>query len=460
MKKINDYQGKKILVLGTGMSGINAAKLLLKLGAQVTLSDNQPQAKLPKASHLAAQHPSITLLAGHQDPAILNHHYDLMVKNPGIPYDNPVVQRALAIHLPITVEVEIASEVNPGRLICVTGSNGKTTTVMLITRMLNQVQSKGRAFDAGNIGISASKTAQKLTSDDTMVMEISSFMLLGITQLHPRIAVITNVKSNHLDYHKTRANYVRAKMRITKNQTSKDVLVLNYNSPEMRKLAKLSQARVIPFCTHGETNSGAYEKSGKLYFKGEYIMNASAIKIHGQYNVENALAAIVVAKLNHCSNQGIRRVLTTFSGASNRNQYVLTYHNRIFFNDSKSTDIDSTEAALESFHHPVILLAGGLDRGYQFNRLVPDLKKFVSGMVTFGQTKNLMASAARQAGLKQVKVVDNLDQAVPVAYQMSSPNCVILLSPANASWDQYPNFEVRGARYVRDIKKLINKKAN
>ncbi|QBP17897.1 UDP-N-acetylmuramoyl-L-alanine--D-glutamate ligase [Acetilactobacillus jinshanensis] len=457
MRKVTSYKNKKILILGTGMSGINAAKLLMKLGADVTLSDNQPVSKIPKAKHLADTTPA-KLIAGKQTPDILDNHYDLMVKNPGISYDNPVVQRALAINLPMIVEVEIASEINPGELINVTGSNGKTTTTMLITRMLNQHRPEGKTYDAGNIGISASQVAQKMSPKDTMVMEISSFMLLGITTLHPHIAVITNIKSNHLDYHKTRANYVRAKMRITKNQTSDDYLILNFNSPEMRELSKSSKAQIVPFCTDGYTKAGAYEQDGKLYFRGHYVMDAKDIKIHGQYNVENALAAIAVAKLNHRSDQDIHHVLATFSGASNRNQYVLTYDGRIFFNDSKSTDIDSTEAALESFHHPIILLCGGLDRGYKFDRLVPDLKKYVKGLVAFGQTKQLMKDAAEKAGISQIKVVDNIDQAVPAAYKMSSKGSIILLSPANASWDQYPNFEVRGARYVKDIEKLTGKK--
>lgn len=462
MKDVKTYQGKKILVLGAGLSGVNAAKLLTQLGAHVTISDNKPLAKLPKAKSLA-DHSSVQLVAGSQTPAILTSDYDLMVKNPGISYDNPVVQKALKMHLPMMVEVELASEINPGHLICVTGSNGKTTTVMLITRMLNRLFKKQgkHAYDAGNIGISASMTAEKMKAQDTMVMEISSFMLLGITNLHPDTAVITNIAANHLDYHKTRANYVRSKMRITKNQTAQDHLVLNYNTKEMQKLGHLSKAQVVPFCTNGATKAGAYEEDGKLYFKGTYIMDAKDIHIHGQYNVENALAAIAVASMRGVAPEDMAEVLKTFQGASNRNHYVLTYKKRIFFNDSKSTDAESTMAAVESFHHPEVLLLGGLDRGYRmpyFKKILPDLKKYVRGVVTYGQNKEVMAKVAKAAGVPHIKVVDTLDQAVPAAYQISNPDNVILLSPANASWDQFPNFEVRGARYVKDIKQMIKNK--
>ena len=456
---MNNYNNKKILILGAGMSGLNAAKILYKLGAKVTISDNKPLSKLPHAKRLS-QRLGIKLITGRQSPQILNHHYDLMIKNPGISYDYPVVKRALAIKLPMIAEVEIASELNPGELINVTGSNGKTTTVMLITRMLNRHFRDNKAYDAGNIGIPASAVVQKMSARDTMVMEISSFMLLEITALHPHIAVITNIFSNHLDYHKTRANYVRAKMRITKNQTGNDYLVMNFNSAEWRNLSRLSKAKVVPFCTNGSSTNGAYEKDGKLYFRNEYIMKAADIKIHGQYNVENALAAIAVAKIKGCSNHDISAVLTSFSGASNRNQYVLTYQGRTFFNDSKSTDVESTQAAVESFNQPEVLLLGGLDRGYRmkyFGKLIPALRKHVKAVVAFGQTKRLMVRLAQAAGIKQVKMVDTLDQAVPAAYQMSTKDNIVLLSPANASWDQYPNFEVRGAHYIDDIKKMINK---
>ncbi|MHA8138670.1 UDP-N-acetylmuramoyl-L-alanine--D-glutamate ligase [Lactobacillaceae bacterium Scapto_B20] len=454
MKAVSDYQNKNVLVLGAGKSGINAANLLVQLGASVTVNDAQPADQLDGLDELDS---SVTVITGGHPSDLLNHHFDLMVKNPGIPYDNVVVKAALAKQLPIITEVELASEINEGDLVCVTGSNGKTTTTTMITEMLNQNCETGHAYAVGNIGVSASKVAEKTTSDDTVVMEISSFMLLGITKLHPHIAVLTNIFANHLDYHKTRENYINAKMRITMNQTSDDYFVVNFDNSEWQTLSQQSKAQVVPFSRLAKSKNGAYEEDGKLYFKGDYIMDADEIRIPGEQNVENALAAIAVAKIIGKSNVAIKHVLTTFGGVRHRVQYVLTADNRKYYNDSKATDIEATQMALRGFNRPIVLLAGGLDRGYTFDKLVPDFAKHVKAMVLFGETKHLLADAAQKAGVSDVQIVDNLDQAVPMAYKMSAPGDIVLLSPANASWDQFKTFEDRGDQFIRDVEALTGK---
>jgi UDP-N-acetylmuramoylalanine-D-glutamate ligase len=182
-----------------------------------------------------------------------------MVKNPGIPYDVPLVKAATEADLPIITEIELASEIADAELIAVTGSNGKTTTTTMITKMMNQERQAGKSAYAGNIGVSASQVAQQLTDKDTLVMEVSSFMLLGTTQFHPHIAVLTNIFANHLDYHKTRENYVRAKMRITQNQTADDYFVVNFDSEELVGLSQQSKAQVVPFSRLAKSKDGAYE---------------------------------------------------------------------------------------------------------------------------------------------------------------------------------------------------------
>ncbi|UQS86434.1 UDP-N-acetylmuramoyl-L-alanine--D-glutamate ligase [Nicoliella spurrieriana] len=454
MKQISSYQNKNILVLGAGKSGINAANLLVKLGAKVTINDSKPANKLSGLNQL---NPSINVITGGHPDNLLDSKFDLMVKNPGIPYDNVVVQRASALRMPIITEVELASEINDGDLVCVTGSNGKTTTTTMITKMLNQDRHSGTAYSVGNIGISASKVAEQINPGDTMVMEISSFMLLGITTLHPHIAVLTNIFANHLDYHKTRENYVKAKMRITMNQNENDYFVVNFDSNELQQLSKQSRAKVVPFSRLAKSRDGAYEENGKLYFQSNYIMDAKDIRIPGEQNVENALAAITVAKIVGKSDQSIKHVLTTFGGVRHRVQYVLSANGRKYYNDSKATDIEATQMALRGFKAPIILLAGGLDRGYTFDKLVPDLAEHVKGIVLFGQTKYLLKDAAEKAGIRQIKLVNTLDEAVPVAESMSAPGDIVLLSPANASWDQFETFEVRGDEFIKDVEQLTGK---
>ncbi|WP_225428401.1 UDP-N-acetylmuramoyl-L-alanine--D-glutamate ligase [Levilactobacillus yonginensis] len=452
MKQITTYTDKKVLVLGLAKSGVNAAKLLKRLGAQVTVSDVKPLADNQDARDLQAA--GFTVITGEQTADLLDAGYDLMVKNPGITYDVPAVKRAQELKLPIISEMELASEVAEAELVAVTGSNGKTTTTTMIQKMLAHDRQAGKSVYAGNIGIPASKVAQEVSADDTLVLEVSSFMLVGTTEFHPHIAVLTNVFSNHLDYHKTRANYVAAKMKITANQTAEDYFVINYDTQEWRDLSKLTAAQVVPFSRQDVTEDGAYEKDGDLYFKGEKIMPASEIKVPGDHNVENALAAIAVAKIKGVSTAAIVAVLRSFGGVRHRTQFVLEAEGRQYYNDSKATDMEATEMALKGFKAPVVLLAGGLDRGYTFEKMIPSFKEHVKAIILFGQTAKLLEDTAKQAGIKTIKMTENVETAVPLAYDLSDEGDIILLSPANASWDQYPNFETRGDLFIKAVEQL------
>jgi len=455
MKQVTTYTGKKVLVLGLAMSGASAAKLLMRLGADVTVSDLKPLAENKEAQELQAA--GCKVITGEQTPDQLDAGFDLMVKNPGISYDIPIVKRALELKLPIVGEMELASEVADAELVAVTGSNGKTTTTTMIQKMLYHDRQAGKAVYAGNIGVPASKVAQEVTADDTLVLEISSFMLTETTTFHPHFAVLTNIFSNHLDYHKTRANYVAAKMKITANQTADDYFVVNFDNPEWRDLSKKSAAQVVPFSRENNSEEGSYEKDGTLYFRGEAIMPASEVKVPGAHNIENALAAIAVAKLEGVSNAAIVGVLRSFGGVRHRTQYVLEADGRQYYNDSKATDMEATEMALKGFKAPVVLLAGGLDRGYTFEKMIPAFKAHVKAIILFGETAKLLEDTAKEAGIKTIKMSENVETAVPLAYELSDPGDIILLSPANASWDQYPSFEVRGDRFIKAVEKLTGK---
>ncbi|WP_268913774.1 UDP-N-acetylmuramoyl-L-alanine--D-glutamate ligase [Lentilactobacillus sp. SPB1-3] len=455
MKMIEDYKRKHILVLGAGKSGTNAAKVLKELGAIVTINDSKPREELPELDEI--EELGIETVTGGHPADLIAREFDVLVKNPGINYDNPVVVAAQERNIPIIAEVELAAQITDAEIIGVTGSNGKTTTVTMITDILNQDRKKGTAYAAGNIGIPATEIAQKATKDDTIVMELSSFMLLGIKTLHPHVAVLTNIFSNHLDYHKTRENYVNAKMRITMNQTSDDFFVVNFDNEEWKQLSERSKATVVPFARESMTDKGAYERDGKLYYNDEFIMDADDIKVPGKQNIENALAAIATAKALGKSNFAITTVLETFRGVRHRLQFVLESDGRRFYNDSKATDIEATQIALEGFDRPIVLIAGGLDRGYKFDKLVPQLREHVKAAVLYGETKELLLDAVQQAGIENVTVVDNLSEAVPKAYSYSDDGDIILLSPANASWDQFKTFEERGDQFVKEVEQLTHK---
>lgn len=451
MKYIKDYQNKNILVLGLGKSGVNAAKLLTKLSAHVTVNDKKVPTDPKMVNELTGL--GIAVVTG-SHPLELLDNCDLMVKNPGIPYDNPLVKEALAHKIGVITEPELAYEVSEAEMIGVTGTNGKTTTTTLISLMLAETKYQ-QVFTAGNIGIPVSLVSQKVHSTDVIVTELSSFQLNGITKLRPHIAVLTNIYEAHTDFHGTHEKYVQAKMNITKNQTTDDYFVVNWDNNEARQASQKTLAKVIPFSVKDSTEDGAYLRDGQLYYQTEKIMPASEIKLPGEHNIENALAALTVAKLLGQDSEKIRTVLQNFSGVKHRTQYLTTYNERTFYNDSKATNLEATEKALQGFKQPVVLLAGGLDRGLSFDALLQSLKDHVSALVVFGQTAQQLADLGKQAGIKQIEFAHDAAQAVPQAYALSKPGDVILLSPACASWDQWPTFEVRGDKYIEAVNNLI-----
>ncbi|MBL5767863.1 UDP-N-acetylmuramoyl-L-alanine--D-glutamate ligase [Heyndrickxia sporothermodurans] len=450
MKKTNQYQHKKILVLGLAKSGVSAASLLHSLGAFVTVNDFKPLDENPEAQGLLEQ--GIKVICGSHPIELLDEGFELIVKNPGIPYTNPLVAGAIDRGIPVITEVELAYQVSDAPIVGITGTNGKTTTTTLIFNML-QADKEFHPLIAGNIGTVASEVAQKATEDNQMVVELSSFQLMGIQSFKPHIAVITNIYEAHLDYHGTKQEYAKAKANITKNQSEEDYLIVNADQDELIELISFSKAKLIPFSTTTNLANGSSIINGMVSFLGEEIMPKSDITLPGDHNLENILAAVAAAKLLGVSNQAIRKVLTTFKGVKHRTQFVDEISGRRFFNDSKATNILAAQSALNAFNEPVILLAGGLDRGNGFDELIPAMKN-VKAMITFGQTASKLEEVAQKAGIEIIKRVDNVEKAVPVAFDLSNPGDVILLSPACASWDQYKTFEVRGDIFIDAVHKL------
>ena len=452
MKKISTYENKKVLVLGLAKSGVSAAKLLHELGALVTVNDGKPFDENPEAQELLSL--GIKVITGSHPIELLDEEFSLMVKNPGIPYSHPLVAKAQEMGIPVITEVELAYEVAECPIIGITGTNGKTTTTTMTGLLLNAGAEQGIARLAGNIGYPASGVAQEAKSEDKIVMELSSFQLMGITDFRPHIAVITNIYEAHIDYHGTRKEYVKAKWNLQKNMTEKDYLILNWNQSELQELAQRTKARVLPFSTKEVLEDGVYADDYSIYYKKEKIMEISELGVPGKHNVENALAAISVAKLYGISNEAIRETLHFFHGVPHRTQYVGEIQGRKFYNDSKETNILATKMALSGFEtSKVVLLAGGLDRGNTFDELIPSLKG-IKAMVVFGQTKEKLMDAGKKAGIETIVTADSVEQAVPLALENSTDGDVVLLSPANASWDQYPNFETRGNRFMEAVNRL------
>ncbi|WP_049492524.1 UDP-N-acetylmuramoyl-L-alanine--D-glutamate ligase [Streptococcus constellatus] len=448
MKHITNFANKKVLVLGLAKSGESAARLLDKLGAIVTVNDGKPFEENPAAQSLLEE--GIKVVTGGHPLELLDEEFELMVKNPGIRYDNPMVKKALEKKIPVITEVELAYLISDAPIIGITGSNGKTTTTTMIAEVLTAGGQNGLL--SGNIGFPASQVATTATKNDTLVMELSSFQLMGIETFHPKIAVITNLMPTHIDYHGSFEEYVAAKWNIQNNMTKTDFLVLNFNQILAKELAAKTQVTVVPLSTK-EKVDGAYLEGNVLMFRGEAIMAADELGVPGSHNVENALATIAVAKLCGIENQVIKETLAGFGGVKHRLQYVGEMNHVKFYNDSKSTNILATQKALSGFENSkVILIAGGLDRGNEFDELIPDIQG-LKKMIILGESAARVKRAAAKADVSYIDATDVKD-ATRKAFAEAQAGDIILLSPANASWDMYPNFEVRGDEFITTFEEL------
>lgn len=449
MKQVDLYKHKKILVLGLAKSGVSAAALLHKLGAFVTVNDSKPLSENPEAQKLLEQ--GIKVVCGSHPVELMEEGFELVVKNPGIPYHNPMILKAKEKRIPVITEVELAYQISEAPFIGITGTNGKTTTTTLIFEMLRE---GGRnPLIAGNIGTVASGVAQEASKDDNIVIELSSFQLMGISSFRPKIAIITNLYNAHLDYHGTLEEYHLAKARITENQQEDDYFICNADQEEVMDIARNSKANIIPFSTKNILKKGVFVEDGWVFFNQEKIISLRDIALPGEHNLENILSAVAAAKLAGAEKEAIIHVLKTFTGVRHRLQFVDEISERKFYNDSKATNILATQKALSAFDAPIILLAGGLDRGNSFDELIPSLKG-VKVLITFGQTAGKIEEAGKRAGIKTIIRVDNVEKAVPEAFNLSDAGDVILLSPACASWDQYKTFEVRGDMFIEAVHKL------
>ncbi|MDO4634922.1 MAG: UDP-N-acetylmuramoyl-L-alanine--D-glutamate ligase [Streptococcus sp.] len=448
MKSVAEFKNQKILVLGLAKSGEAAARLLTKLGAIVTVNDGKPFEENPTAQTLLEE--GIKVICGSHPIDLLDEDFKLMVKNPGISYSNPMIEKAIERHIPIITEVELAYMISEAPIIGITGSNGKTTTTTMIAEVLNEAGIS--SYLSGNIGYPASDVAQKVSTNDTLVMELSSFQLMGISDFKPQIAVITNLIPTHIDYHGNFEAYVAAKWNIQKNMGKDEFLVLNFNQDIAKELARKTSAKVIPFSTK-EVLDGAYLKDNSLYFKSEKIIDAQELGVPGSHNIENALAVIAVAKIQGVENKVISKVLSAFGGVKHRLQKLGDIKGITFYNDSKSTNILATQKALSGFENKdVILIAGGLDRGNEFDELIPDIEG-LKLIILIGESAPRVKRAADKAGVITVFAKD-VKEATKLAFDNASEGNIILLSPANASWDMYKNFEVRGDEFIQAFEEL------
>jgi len=445
------FKHKKIFVLGMARSGYEAAKLLIKMDNEVVLNDlkkEQDQEHVKELSDLG-----VKIILGEHPDNLFNQTFDYLIKNPGIPNNHKYVKKAIEHNIPVINEMELAYQLFPEdiTIIGVTGSNGKTTTTTLIYEMLKRARSNVHLM--GNIGYPACAYVDKVKVNDIIVMEVSIQQLCNFNQFKVDIAVLTNLYEAHLDFVGNYNNYLNIKKRIFKHQEASDYAVLNIDNLDVVKITTDIKAEKVYFSSKKNNINGCSIKDKTIYYWQEPIISLSEIKLKGNHNYENIMAALLVAKKLGVSNKIIKEVLTIFGGVEHRIEYVTSKQGIQFYNDSKSTNIKATQIALSSFQEPIILLLGGLDRKHSFNDLSNYLNH-VKYIIGYGETKERIKDYSNSVNIK-CEIVETLEMATNKAYELATKGDIILLSPACASWDQFSDFEERGRMFKQYIANLI-----
>jgi UDP-N-acetylmuramoylalanine--D-glutamate ligase len=449
-----DLTGRKVTVIGLGRSGFAAARLAHHLGARVFVSDPaDTEALRNRLDQLRSL--GISGETGTHSDRI--YTADLWILSPGVPKDTPQVQAALEKGIPVVGEVEFASWFTNAPLLAVTGSNGKTTTVHLLTAMCQTEQMHG--IMAGNIGIPFSgEVLKELTRPDpgrVYVLEISSFQMEFITHFRPRVAVFLNITPDHLDRHPSMEDYIAAKLNMVKNQTSADFVVYNADDPILREAFQAPTATPIPFALSPVPEALYHLNRVRVYNPDREVMvDLEAIRLPGRHNLANLLAAATAAHLIGIPDEKIAQVFRTFTAVEHRLEPVTEIDGVTFVNDSKATNVDAVKVALDSYSRPIILILGGRDKGGDFRLLLPHTHN-VKAVIAYGEARGKIVTALRDA--VRLHPVGGLKEAVTLSRRLASPGDVVLLSPGCASFDQFDNYEQRGKRFKTWVRELAGK---
>ncbi len=445
-----DLKNKRVLVVGLGRSGVASAFFLQEHGAKVIVSDSKSEAQLQNEVPALLDR-GISIETGLHGERTFRDQ-DLIVVSPGVPSDQPQLQRARSLGIPVIGEVELAFRFLQGKVIAITGSNGKTTTTTLVGEILSKAGKK--TLVGGNIGTPVISLAGQSTPDSFVVLEISSFQLETIVQFRPWIAAILNITPDHLDRHHTFQNYVNAKARLFENQQAGDFSILNADDPTCVALKDKAKGSLLWFSRKQPVESGAYVKDDQIVFrqngKEQPVLVRTDIQLKGAHNLENVLSAVCMAMVAGCEPQQVRRSVVEFRAVEHRLELVATINGVTFYNDSKATNVDATVKALESFPGNIHIILGGKDKGSDYSVLNPLLRERVKRVYLIGAASDKIALQTQ--GATSVVRSGILERAVRQAFDAAKPGDVVLLAPACASFDQFENYEHRG----RSFKELVH----
>jgi UDP-N-acetylmuramoylalanine--D-glutamate ligase len=442
-----EVAGKKVVVIGAGKSGISSVKLLLKKGANVILSEIKNSSKIQEFKKL-----NVKIEVGKHSKEIIKSA-EFIIVSPGVPLNIDVIKYAKKLGIPILSEIELGYQFFNGKIIGITGTKGKSTTVMLTYQIL---KSAGLPVAlGGNIGIPLTSIVEK-KGVNIIVAEISSFQLESIIEFRPYISAITNITLDHMDRYNNFQSYLEAKSKILVNQTNNDYSILNYENKFSYILANMTKAKRIFFSSKRKIDNGVWLENNEIFTnihnKIDSIINVEEIKIKGQHNIENAMIAIAISYLFNIKKEIIRKVLSSFKGLPHREEFVTKINGVTFINNSQGTNIDAVEKSLSTYDSPIILIAGGRNKGGNFEKLKKIVKEKVKFIFAIGEAKDEIAKSL--GNVTRIIKSSSLEEAVYEAYKNSKEGDIVLLSPGCASFDMFKNYEERGEIFKKIVYEL------
>lgn len=444
--------GKKVLVFGSGISGIGAVKLLEDHGAEVVLYDGNES--LDQASLREQLGEKTTIVLG-EFPEHLLEELELVVLSPGVPTDLPVILAMKEHGIQVIGEVELAYAFGKGDVLAITGTNGKTTTTSLLGEIMKCHQEE--VFVVGNIGNPYTVAAGQMTERSVAVAEMSSFQLESIETFRPKVSAILNFTPDHLNRHRTMEAYVEAKKQIAKNQTAEDYCVLNYEDERTKAFGEEVKAQVLYFSSAHKLERGIYLDDGKMIYKNPeevIVCHVDELQILGIHNYENVMAAVAMAAVYGVPMDTIRKAILAFKGVEHRIEYVTEKDGVVYYNDSKGTNPDAAIKGIQAMNRKTVLIGGGYDKNSEYTEWIQAFDGKVKQLILIGATREKIAQDAEKCGFHDYVFADTFEEAVLLAAKTAKSGEAVLLSPACASWGMFPNYEVRGEKFKEIVNSL------
>ncbi|MCH5275503.1 MAG: UDP-N-acetylmuramoyl-L-alanine--D-glutamate ligase [Lachnospiraceae bacterium] len=449
-----DLKNKRALIIGSGKSGIAAAKLLYEAGAKPVLFDSNEKLEVEEIRGKLTDMDDMEIYVGSL-PKEEKESTQLLVVSPGVPVDTPFIEEFRQRQIPVIGEIELGYLLERGRVVAITGTNGKTTTTTLVGEIMKAYFEN--VFVVGNIGNPYTLEASRTDESSVTVAEISSFQLETVDTFHPAVSAILNITPDHLNRHHTMENYVAAKEAIAGRQTKDEVCVLNYEDGYLRSFADRCPAKVIFFSSVQTLEDGFYREGDYIYRaksgKSQKLMNIHTdMNLVGQCNVENVMAALAIAESMQVPLDTTLAVIKTFKAVEHRIEYVAEKCGVTYYNDSKGTNPDAAIQGIRAMSRPTVLIGGGYDKGSEYDEWIEAFDGKVKCLVLIGQTREKIAECAKKHGFSAIKMADSFEEAFRICTETAKSGDAVLLSPACASWGMFSNYEERG----RIFKEYVN----